>query len=255
MRSCSLRQQRILADVWPALKADGLLIYSTCSYSMEEDEMVLDKISGDFDTASLRLKIPDDWRIVESISPRGKCFGYRFYPDKSKGEGFFIACLQKKEGGSFSHPKLIKPSFEKTNKTEAALSRPYLKQDDSLSLLKHHDLLFAMRRQLVNDLAYLQKSLYLKKSGIVIGKAGAKELIPHHELALSVLGSLEIPAVSLNKENAVRYLRKDEFSISEADKGWNLVQFQGINLGWIKMLDKRFNNYYPVEWRIRMNIT
>lgn len=35
---CSLRQQRIVEDVWPALKAGGYMIYSTCSYSMEEDE-------------------------------------------------------------------------------------------------------------------------------------------------------------------------------------------------------------------------
>ena len=39
---CSQRQQRILADVWPALKKEGILIYSTCSYSKEEDEEIVE---------------------------------------------------------------------------------------------------------------------------------------------------------------------------------------------------------------------
>lgn len=254
VRVCSLRQQRILADAWPALKEDGLLIYSTCSYSMEENEMLLDKISDDVKMESLQLKITAGWNIVESISPRKKYFGYRFYPDKSKGEGFFIACLRKKEGGSFVQAKSSKSSFEKINKTETELVRPYWDHDDSFALLKHRDLLFTIPANLVNDLAYLQKSLYLKKSGIVIGKSGAKELVPHHQFAMSGLVSSNIPKISLIKEDSIRYLRKEEFSIHEAAKGWNLIQFEGINLGWIKMLDKRFNNYYPVEWRIRMNV-
>lgn len=253
VRSCSLRQQRILADIWPALKQGGLLIYSTCSYSIEEDEMILDKIVADFAIESLRLKIPETENIVESNSPLKKCFGYRFYPDKINGEGFFIAVLRKNDGNSFAHSKSTKPSFEKTNKKEAEMIYPYVKPDESLSLLKHSDLLFMMPAQLVNDLALLQKSLYLKRCGVVIGKAGAKELIPHHDLVMSVLVNSGIPKVSLNKEDSIHYLRKDDFSIADAAKGWNIVQYQNINLGWLKMLDRRFNNYYPVEWRIRMN--
>ncbi len=49
---CSQRQQRILADVLPALKDDGVLIYSTCSYSQEEDEAIADWL-----IEGLRLKV------------------------------------------------------------------------------------------------------------------------------------------------------------------------------------------------------
>jgi 16S rRNA C967 or C1407 C5-methylase (RsmB/RsmF family) len=45
---CSQRQQRILADAWHCLKEDGVLIYSTCSYSAEEDEEILDWIEERF---------------------------------------------------------------------------------------------------------------------------------------------------------------------------------------------------------------
>ena len=53
MQLCRQRQQRILADCWPALRQDGILIYSTCSYSKEEDEDILDWMMEELDATSL----------------------------------------------------------------------------------------------------------------------------------------------------------------------------------------------------------
>ena len=55
---CNQRQQRILADVYTALKQDGILIYSTCSYSKEENEDILDWLKNNFniDTYSIKIK-------------------------------------------------------------------------------------------------------------------------------------------------------------------------------------------------------
>src|SRR5205809_2761586 len=72
---CSQRQQRILADVWPALKKDGILIYSTCSYSKEEDEAILDWMSREFEIESRKLKVGTDWNITETKSNAGT-YGY-----------------------------------------------------------------------------------------------------------------------------------------------------------------------------------
>jgi 16S rRNA C967 or C1407 C5-methylase (RsmB/RsmF family) len=79
---CSQRQQRILADVYAALKQDGILIYSTCSYSEEEDEDILDWLKNNFDVDTIQLKLKDDWNITETQSSKHKAFGYRFWPDK-----------------------------------------------------------------------------------------------------------------------------------------------------------------------------
>lgn len=94
---CSQRQQRILADILSSLKPGGILIYSTCSYSEAEDEDICDwLLSGTQDPLSgLRLQIKSDWHIIETSSPQHNAYGYRFYPDKLKGEGFFIAVFQK----------------------------------------------------------------------------------------------------------------------------------------------------------------
>ena len=92
---CHQRQERILADIYPALAADGYLIYSTCSYSVSENEAVLDWLCAEFSLESVRIPINDDWGIVESQSDQHKAYGYRFYPGKVQGEGLFAACLRK----------------------------------------------------------------------------------------------------------------------------------------------------------------
>ncbi len=103
---CSQRQQRILADALPSLKEDGLLIYSTCSYSREEDEAILDWLISDCDMESVKVEVPAEWGIVETVSDAHNGYGYRFYPDKVKGEGFFMACLRKENRRFHSHQKI-----------------------------------------------------------------------------------------------------------------------------------------------------
>src|SRR5215203_4807606 len=75
---CSQRQQRILADVLPALKNGGVLIYSTCSYSTEEDEEICSWLVNELKVNSERLKFKNEWRVIETEQ------GYRFWPDKVK---------------------------------------------------------------------------------------------------------------------------------------------------------------------------
>jgi NOL1/NOP2/fmu family ribosome biogenesis protein len=56
--------------------------------------------------------------------------------------------------------------------------------------------------------------------------------------------------VEVDKETAVRYLQRSDLAIDTPTKGWNLVQYQGHNIGWINALSNRINNYYPKEFRI-----
>ncbi len=54
-------------------------------------------------------------------------------------------------------------------------------------------------------------------------------------------------------KEAIAYMRRDSFSLGSKAKGWTLLTFRGVNLGFAKNLGNRINNYFPVEWRIRMN--
>ncbi len=251
---CSHRQQRILADAWPALKKNGILIYCTCSYSKKENEDILDWIMKTFSADSHKLEINHDWKIIETISDQSKAFGYRFYPDKLQGEGFFISCMQKKDGGEFLSPKKKKPPAEQLSKHESGLVNKYVSSPTGavypLSYIKYNGLAYALPAFFAEDLLYLQQHLYLKKAGILLGKIVHDELIPEHELALSTIITPFFPAINFDKPEAIQYLRKEEIKTDASYKGWALAQYKQKNLGWIKILHNRVNNYYPKTFRI-----
>ena len=250
---CHQRQQRILSDIWPALRKDGVLIYSTCSYSKEEDEEILDWMITALGATSCQLQVDPAWHIVESQSEKGG-YGYRFYPDKLEGEGFFIAAVRKEEGDTFTYPKSKRQGIEKLSRKDVEELKGWVKEVEALSFFRHEDMIRALPAALMEDLSYLQSFCYLKKAGVLLGKPSVKEFIPDHELAMSTMIGEQLSAVELSREEAIGYLRKDELRMAgdklQGARGWTLVRYQGQNLGWIKVLPNRINNYYPKEWRI-----
>lgn len=77
-----------------------------------------------------------------------------------------------------------------------------------------------------------------------------KDLVPNHELALSLILNDNIPRIDLSREQAISYLKRDELKLENPQRGWVLMCYQGHALGWAKMLENRMNNYFPKEMRI-----
>lgn len=246
---CHQRQQRILADCWPALRQGGLLIYSTCSYSKEEDEDILDWMMTEWDVSSLRMQPDPAWHIVETMGEKGG-WGYRFYPDQLRGEGLFITCLHKNDGGIFAYPKARKNPLEKASRQETETLAGWVKTEQPLFFFRHDEIIHALPAALAGDLSWLQSTCYLKRAGIPLGKLTAKEFIPEHDLALSAMTNSQLTAIDVSREDAIKYLRKEDIGLLPAMKGWALVRYGGQRLGWVKLLGNRINNYYPKEWRI-----
>ncbi len=245
---CSQRQQRILADVLPALNEDGILIYSTCSYSVEEDEAIADWLVSEMNMESRKLNVDPSWGIIETNSPDTNSYGYRFYPDKVKGEGFFMAAFQKKTG--VERVRLKEQRLPEPSKQELPILQSFLSVPENFSLFKQGEAIRAIKRVWLADLQVLAKCLYIKKAGIEIGTIKGKDVIPAHELALTSLGRNAFTSIGLTEEQALQYLRRKDLVLSDAPKGWNLVGYGGLPLGWVKVLPNRINNYYPAEWRI-----
>lgn len=247
---CSQRQQRILADVMPALKQDGILIYSTCSYSQQEDEDIVDWLITECTMQSIQLQTNNEWGIVETQSEQNG-YGYRFYPDKVKGEGFFIAVFKKTEQQEgLTSSKSAKTKTDKVSTAEAAVVKPYLKESSYFFFIKQQAMVLALPLCLQAELEILQSALYIKKAGIKMGTVIRNELVPEHELALSTMLNSNIPVVDVNETTALQYLRRNDISVDTLHRGWALISYKNVPLGWIKILHNRINNYYPQGWRI-----
>lgn len=246
---CAERQRRILADSIASLKTDGYLFYSTCSYSYEENEEIVDWMIETFGFESVTVPVENEWGIVLSQSKKAKATCYRFYPHKVVGEGFFCAVLRKTVSQSTFNRKKIKS--EKNNAPQHVAGK-WIDTKGLFSFL-HHDSLQVFPQELETDLKALQNVLYLKNAGTRLGKWTGRELLPAHDLALSTRILEDIPSIEVTLEQALNFLRKenlDELWTTGMATGWTLVKYKDINLGWIKVLPNRINNYYPKEYRI-----
>jgi 16S rRNA C967 or C1407 C5-methylase (RsmB/RsmF family)/NOL1/NOP2/fmu family ribosome biogenesis protein len=247
---CSERQRRILADSWNVLKEGGVLIYSTCSYSEEENEQVMDWISSELQAETKRIRLREEWQIEESVSA-GKNYGYRFWPYKVRGEGFFIAAFQKITPVSpFKNSRRNVTGTVSSMEKEAAAQ--WIELKDEVHLLFQGEHLAAVPDRWKSFIHYLIEEHRVRYAGVELGSIVRDRINPDHALALSGLLKTDIPCVELSKEQALDYLRKNEGLYSDIPNGWILIQFEGAKLGWIKGVGKRINNYYPKEWRIRM---
>lgn len=244
---CSQRQQRILADVMPALKQGGVLIYSTCSYSAEEDEQIADWLMQSFELEHIPVPLPAQWQVVPTTSPLKSAEGYRFYPDKIRGEGLYICAFRRKDGSVFSNRKSQLPAAPKK---ETVLAREWIHPAAAPYFFMQKENLLAIPEIWQADIALLQRHLYLRKAGVNIGAIKGNDLVPSHELALSLLLEPGLQKAALGLDEALLYLRKKEFAPGTGGKGWALATYRDIPLGWMKLLPNRVNNYYPTEWRI-----
>ncbi|MCU0334571.1 MAG: RsmB/NOP family class I SAM-dependent RNA methyltransferase [Chitinophagaceae bacterium] len=246
---CSQRQQRILADVLPALKEGGLLIYATCSYSFEEDERIADWLYQLADWEALSIDFPPAAGPVLSHSPQHGHPCYRFYPHQVSGEGFFLSAFRKKE----AVPTFRAKPARSIAPPEAILRdmQRWLLPAAVYSIYQHEQQLYAMPPQLLDFFQTTRHLLKVKRAGLLVGEWQRNGLQPDHALAVSTWAHPQLPATLVDVDMARQYLRKEAMMPAEATLGWSVVNWEGHRLGWLKHLGPRSNNYYPKEWRLR----
>lgn len=250
VKLCSERQQRILADSLPALKTGGILLYSTCSFSMEENEQIADWLCDTQGMEAINIPIDGSWGIEQTHSDQYACPGYRFYPHKLLGEGFFLAAFRKKANQASFDQRKVKT--ERQPPTPNALTK-WVNPCDRFFTFTVGDDLLVFPKEWETDLRILQRMLYLRNAGVRVGKLAKGDLVPSHDLALSRILHPGLPTLALDKTHAIEYLRKGALPLAVNPKGltgWALATYEKTPLGWVKLLPNRINNYYPKESRI-----
>ena len=248
---CSERQKRILMDVWPALREDGILVYSTCTFNPGENEMNIKWLIDRAESECINIDIHNYAGITE-IDYEG-IKGYGFHPGKIRGEGFFISAIRKKVNRTRSIEKARRRSDIIPGKPDIGIAEKWsLFTGERIARLGDELLGLPCERQ---EFSAIYDNLKVIRPGTKLASVKGKDFIPSHELALSNnIRQKEFSHLELNLADALAFLKRSDFKIAGASRGWNILTWKGVNMGLINNIGNRFNNYYPVEWRIRMDI-
>ncbi|WP_296258117.1 rRNA cytosine-C5-methyltransferase [uncultured Phocaeicola sp.] len=256
---CWQRQRRIVRDIWDCLKPGGLLIYSTCTYNREENEDNVAWIADELGAEILPVAVPSEWNITGNLA--GKDFPvYRFLPHRTEGEGLFMAVLRKSGESEVTNVPACRGRKEKKSKGGKE-KVPALPKEVKGWFVSPGQYVWTMEQNQVTAFPTMFQSVYetfreqmrVVCAGIQVAEIKGRDLIPSHALAMSVCrNESAFPSVEVSYEQAITYLRKESFAL-EADtpRGYVLIRYKGVPLGFVKNIGNRANNLYPQEWRIR----
>jgi 16S rRNA (cytosine1407-C5)-methyltransferase len=266
VEQCVKRQRDILQQIWGSLKPNGYLIYSTCTYNKLENERNIEWIQETLGAETLEIPLthlPDTDNKPVKVVEKSGIHAYRFYPHKTQGEGFFLCLLKKKalSDADIHSTNFSRPASKQQDKIKRSCDIP----DAGKTMLFSHlrasfqtfqnarNELFQYPNSLKTWLLLFEKRLNVLHFGVKMGTMKGRDFVPDPALALSTaLDQNEVTVVDLSLKQAIDFLRKESFPLSEnVQIGWVLVRYLGQPLGWVKHLGNRANNNYPSEWRIR----
>jgi len=246
---CAERQRRILADIWPAIKPGGFVIYSTCTFNPAENEDNLAWMKQQELAEHFNWQLPSDWGF-QACQHEGMT-GYAAYPHHVKGEGFYIGIVQKvadlAENKTLGNAKGPKHAFYPDRKMLTGL--PFSRDITDAVIMAGETLAYmpAAEKCWLPVLSQLR----VLHAGVPLGQWKGTQFVPAHASAMAGLIPDGVEQVALTDEQALAYLRGQAFRLDEAPKGWLAMTYNELPLGYCKNLGNRCNNYYPKGWVVR----
>ncbi|MEM7737056.1 MAG: hypothetical protein AAF267_14840 [Deinococcota bacterium] len=264
--TCAVRQQDILRDVLPSLRAGGTLIYATCSYAPEENEQVVEALLAAGELVLAPLPSPQQKDLEHlGITPitidNTPHAAYRCYPHRLQGEGMFFCRLKKV--GEETPLDISEAVSSELPKVARDFTNTYLNGTHPV-LLEGNQLYLNLDGYAELKQAKLATPKSLLNLGKLHGKGARQGITPSHEMVLSTLLSDDISSVNLTKQDALRYLQKQDlprpastgttFVDELPEQGWVVARYEGLALGWLKATRGQLNNALPLKWRIRQQL-
>lgn len=240
---CAKRQAEILENAVKMLKSGGFIVYATCTFSLEENEMAIDAFLDkhrEFELVRVNERV--EKHTCDGIKFEGcKCenihFARRFYPHKSRGEGQFMAVLHHK-GEKFSDALSIQPN-KKTDKIVTDFLEDTLVEYNAQYVGQYN-----------GNPIYYNNRLPIKDGqafccGITIGEIRKNYIMPHHQFFMALGNSFKRKInLSLDSDNLTKYLHGEEID-TDCENGWAVVAVDGFALGGAKVVNGKAKNHYP----------
>ena len=254
---CSALQRRIVTDILPALKEGGYLIYSTCTFNRKENEENAEFFAKELGLEPVCLDLEGVEKAVKSLGGTA----LRFMPHKTRGEGLFVTVLRKGEACDACEPATKIREDRKKGETSGPATKigedrrkggPDRRREDELQI---GDQVYGVQdgvREMVKTLQTKGKNIRILSAGRPKAELKGKLKIPLSARVLVPGSEEEFPEVELTKEEALKYLRRENLTLPpDSPTGYLSVCYQGKPLGLVKNLGNRANNLYPTEWKIR----
>lgn len=249
VEKCSISQKEILNEASKMLKPGGYILYSTCTFSPEENECTIDNFLKNNKNFEL-IEIPKHSGIEGGRSVWGngnaeveKCA--RFWPHKVKGEGHFLALLRKTDG-EMPNNEVYRSNVNSKNLKDFI---SFCNQNLNTEIVGNYELYGDYLHILPKDLPSLN-GIRVIRPGWFLGIVKKERFEPSHALAMGIERDGAINIINLDKasNNVIKYLKGETLDIN-APKGWTLVCVDNFPLGWGKANDSILKNYYPAGWR------
>jgi 16S rRNA C967 or C1407 C5-methylase (RsmB/RsmF family)/NOL1/NOP2/fmu family ribosome biogenesis protein len=245
---CATRQASILEQIAPTIKYGGYLIYSTCTFNTDENELQVQRLvdSGEFE--HVQITMDEQW----GFTPGKNQLGTYAFPHKTKGEGFYSCVLKRTRPTDFCWG-LSNKQRKQFGKFTVPASIAEVTWQNHGTVIEKAGNLFAWPVTVPDVVQYALLELNCVKWGTRLGELIKGKLIPNQELAWDTALNEKFYQMELSLDMALRFLKGEPIPV-QGQEGWLLVTYQGLPLGWLKAMRNRSNNYYPKELRIRMAI-
>jgi len=256
---CAARQRGILEDAAALVAPGGQLLYSTCTFSLEENEQNIDA----FLSAHPEFSLIPVASAIAAVTADGISFNgckhdlspcRRFYPHISPGEGQFVALLQKNDDTVCKKADNLKNTLTSPDTKTLTLARGFLAE--TLKEIPNNFTLTLLRDSLWLTPDFPIPSRGVFAPGVCLGTLQKGRIEPHHQFA-SAYGSAYRRRVELSNADprVLAYLRGEELLLTEDEcsrgNGYAAVLFEGAPLGGGKIVGDRLKNHYPKGLRGR----
>jgi 16S rRNA C967 or C1407 C5-methylase (RsmB/RsmF family)/NOL1/NOP2/fmu family ribosome biogenesis protein len=261
VKRCVADQKDILNSAVDLVKPGGILIFSTCTFEEAENEenviWLHENYPGEFEPVVLPLD--KNWGVKEELVEIGKVKHpvYYCFPHRVRGEGMFICCFRKTgEKSELKFRGAVKKGlFRQLSSAERKMVEPFVAQNEKISWLVKDNEVYLFPDKYSDLIQLILTKFKVLMGGIHAGGFKGKSFVPSHALAVSTELNKTVPQVDLSEDQALKFLKKEPFDIPVIPfKGWGVVTYKEIPLGWIKNLGNRFNNHFPAELKIRVDI-
>ena len=250
VKMCASRQAEILDNAVRCLKDGGYIVYATCTFSLEENEMTVDSFlsrHGDFELVKVRKEVEDataDGIFFEGCQTENISYARRFYPHKSKGEGQFMAVLHNKYDSTPVYPA-VKASEDKIDKAVTDFLGSVLIDYDESHVLMYN-----------GNPVYFTPDFPVSKGtafacGVTIGEIRKNYIQPHHQFFMA-MGDKFKRKIDLDPDSdkMKKYLHGEEIDV-DCDNGWAVITTKGCSVGGVKVVSGRAKNHYPKGLRLK----